>query len=75
MVEEFKDIDVLDCPICQGPAIIEDEQGWCVYVSCGDCGCHTAEVPYENKKEKAQAAKKAATLWNMGKVLSSEPGE
>ena len=30
---------------------------------------------YSNKKEKKEAIQKAATLWNVGKVLSSEPGE
>lgn len=74
-MEDLKDINILDCPICQGPAIVEDEAGWCVYIACGDCGCHTAEVSYSSRKEKKEAIQKAATLWNVGKVLSSEPGE
>lgn len=74
-MDDYRDIEVLDCPICQGPALIEEENGWCVYVTCCDCGCHTAEVQFSSKKDKKEAVKKAVSLWNVGKVLSSEPGE
>lgn len=69
------DIDLLDCPICHGPGLMEEEDGWCLFVSCLDCGCHTVEVVFDSDAEKAEAAKKAAYLWNMGKVISSAPGE
>lgn len=71
----YKDIELLDCPRCQGPAIMEEENGWCVYVTCGDCGCHTAEVEFKSEDQKAEAAKQAARLWNNGKVVSHDPGE
>lgn len=70
-----KQIDLLDCPICQGPSLLEEENGWCFYVMCMDCGCHTAEVEFNSDDERLTAAQQAARLWNMGKVISSSPGE
>ena len=70
-----KEIDLLDCPRCQGPALLEEENGWCVYVTCMDCGCRTAEVPYNNAEERINAARRAASTWNMGKVISPANGE
>ena len=71
----FKDIELLECPCCQGAGLLEEEQGWCVYVTCLDCGAHTAEFPYRTEEEKPEAAKQAARTWNMGKAISSHPGE
>lgn len=68
-------IDLQDCPICHGAGLLEEENGWCLYVSCLDCGCHTAEVPFRSDAEKLQAAQHAATLWNVGKVIASGLGE
>lgn len=75
MDEILKEVDMLDCPICQGPAILEEESGWCFYVSCLDCGCHTAESAYSTPDERLESARKAVSLWNRGKVLKSNPGE
>lgn len=74
-MDQFKDIELLDCPICQGTGLLEEEQGWCVYVTCLDCGAHTAEVPFRNEEEKLQAARQVASTWNIGKVIASTPGE
>ena len=41
---EVKDIELQACPHCGGDGVIEDEGGWCVYVTCCDCGAHTAQV-------------------------------
>ena len=70
-----QEIDLLDCPRCQGPALLEEENGWCYYVMCLDCGCHTAEVEFKSAEERLAAAQQAARLWHMGKVISSDPGE
>lgn len=70
-----KEIDLLDCPICQGPALLEEEGGWCCYVTCLDCGCRTAEIEYTGEEDRLNAARQAARLWHMGKVISSSPGE
>ena len=71
----FTDIELLDCPICRGTGLLEEESGWCVYVSCLDCGCHTAEIPFRNDKERLRAAQQAAHTWNIGKVISSGVGD
>lgn len=68
-------LDLQDCPLCHGPALLEEESGWCFYVACSDCGCHTAECAYKTDEERPEAARKVAHLWNIGKVLSSNPGE
>ena len=73
--EMIDDILILDCPRCDGPASVEYENGWCLYITCLDCGCHTVEVEYKSEKDKLPALQKAATLWNVGKVIKMEPGE
>ena len=37
-MQPFEDLELLDCPICHGPGLIEEENGWCLYVQCLDCG-------------------------------------
>lgn len=69
------DLELFDCPVCHGPGLLEEEEGWCLYVSCLDCGCHTAEIEYKTPEERLHAAQQAAKLWHMGKVISSDPGE
>lgn len=71
----YRDIELFDCPVCQGPALMEEENGWSIYVTCMDCGCHTAEAEYHTEQEREEAAQAVAMLWNMGKVLSHNPGE
>ena len=68
-------IELQDCPICHGAALLEEEEGWCFYATCLDCGSHTAEVEYKKPEQREEAAKKAAYLWNIGKVLNSNPNE
>jgi len=68
-------IELRDCPLCGGPSLIEEENDWCLYAACLDCGCHTAIIGYNSEEERAQAAEKAAYLWNQGKVVSLSPGE
>ena len=63
---ELKDIELQACPHCGGDGLLEDENGWCCYVTCMDCGAHTAQVDYNTPEER---------LWNIGKVVSSHPGE
>ena len=72
---EVKDIELQACPHCGGDGVIEDEGGWCVYVTCCDCGAHTAQVDYHSPEERLDAAKRAAFVWNIGKVVSSHPDE
>jgi len=74
-MEQFHDLNLLDCPLCQGPALLEEENGWCFYVMCLDCGCQTAEIAFDLPEQRPEAARQAARLWNMGKVIPCSPGE
>lgn len=71
----YKDIDLQDCPYCNGPAMLEEENGWCYYVVCADCGSQTAEVSFKSREESIEAAQKVAHLWNIGKVMKTGVGE
>ena len=64
-----------ECPVCRGAGLIMHEGGWSVQVECSDCSAHTVYVEYNNEKEKADAEKAVAHLWNIGKVVTSERGE
>ncbi len=64
-----------DCPICRGSGYIIHEGGWNVQVECCDCSAHTVYVEYETEKEKLEAEKQVAMLWNLGKVIKSDVGE
>ena len=64
-----------DCPYCGGPALLEEENGWCWYVMCADCGAQTASFDYKTPEERPEAARKAAELWNLRKVIRSDAGE
>ena len=75
MEQILKEIELEDCPLCRGTGALEEEGGWCFYVSCLDCGAHTAEIPYKTKEERLTAARNASHLWNIGKVLRPDPGE
>lgn len=68
-------IELEECPACRGVGMIIHEGGWNVQVECVDCGSHTVFVEYGNDSEKAEAVKKVATLWNIGKVIKINPGE
>ena len=64
-----------ECPVCRGSGYLVHEGGWNVQVECTDCGSHTVYIEYENEKQKAEAEKKVAMLWNIGKVIKINPGE
>ena len=64
-----------DCPYCSGAGLLEEESGWCWYAVCMDCGAHTAHFEYRTPEERPRAARKAADLWNVGKVLRGGLGD
>ena len=68
-------IELEECPVCRGDGMIVHEGGWNVQVECSQCGTHTVYLEYETEDEKIEAEKGVATLWNMGKVISSQRGE
>ena len=69
------DIELEECPVCRGAGVMQDEQGWCVSVSCMDCGAETAHADYHTPAECLEAARRVALLWNMGKVIHTVVGE
>ena len=74
-MNNINEISLQDCPICGGAGSLEEENGWCMYVSCLDCGCHTAEFEFRGEEERLDCARRVADIWNMGKVVSGNPGE
>lgn len=71
----YEQLHLLDCPYCGGAGLLEEENGWCWYAMCMDCGAQTAHFEYRALEERREAARKAADLWNMGKILRSGVGE
>ena len=37
-----------DCPFCGGAGLLEEENNWCWYVMCMDCGAQTAAMEFRN---------------------------
>lgn len=64
-------IELEECPCCRGNGMLIHEGGWNVQVECADCGSHTVFVEYEGEAQKAEAEKKVAMLWNIGKVIKA----
>ena len=71
----YEEIRLQDCPCCGGAGLLEEENGWCWYVMCMDCGAQTAAFGFKTPEERADAARKAAFVWNIGKVVKSGVGE
>lgn len=69
------DILLEDCPTCGGSGLLEEEckSGYSVY--CLDCASRTVTIDFKSEEGKYDAAKKAADLWNTGKVIIASPGE
>lgn len=70
-----KIIELEECPCCRGVGMLVHEGGWSVQVECTDCGSHTAFLEYDNDEQKAEAELGVARLWNLGKVIKSNPSE
>ena len=64
-----------DCPSCGGAGLLEEEQGWCWYVMCLDCGAQTAQIAFKTSEAREEAARSAAHLWNIGKIMRSGIGD
>ena len=74
-MDPIYEIDFDDCPFCGGVGAMQEENGWCIYVECADCGAHTAFTAYQTVEERLAAAKTAAQLWHVGKVIGPGVGE
>ena len=51
-MDPINEIELEDCPVCRGAGYIEDEQGWCMYACCLNCGTETAHVSYKTPEER-----------------------
>ena len=71
----YEELSLHDCPYCGGPGTLQEEGGWCWYVMCADCGSQTAPFEFKTDVERNEAARKAAHLWNIGKVVRGDIGE
>ena len=58
-MDPINEIELEDCPVCRGAGYIEDEQGWCMYACCLNCGTETAHVSYKTPEERLEAARQA----------------
>jgi hypothetical protein len=71
----YNEIELEGCPYCGGAGLLDDGSGWCWTVTCMDCGSQTGEFAFDNDEERIEAAKSAAKVWNLGKVIRSDLGE
>lgn len=74
-MENIESLELYDCPLCEGGALLEEENGCGYYVMCLECGCHSVTIDFKNEDQRYEAAKRTIELWNTGKVISSSPGE
>lgn len=72
MMERIRELpELLPCRVChEDCAYLEHENGWCCYITCGNCGSSTAFCAYNSEEEMAEAEKNAVRLWNFGKVIA-----
>ena len=71
----YDEIDLSGCPYCGGAGLLDDGSGWCWTVTCRDCGSQTGEFAFTDEESRKTAARRAAYVWNLGKVIRSDLGE
>lgn len=74
-MEIYEMVEIEDCPLCEGPAYLEEENGNSMYIMCYECGCHSISTTFKTPEQKLDAAQRVAKLWNSGKVIKPTPGE
>ncbi len=74
-MEHLDELELQDCPICGGAGLLEEECGSSYYVMCMDCGSETVRIDFRAEDERREACRRAAELWNTGKVIAFGPGE
>ena len=57
-------LEIHDCPLCDGGALLEEEGGCGYYVMCLECGCQSVTIDFHSEEERLEAAKKTVDLWN-----------
>ena len=71
-MEIYEKIHLEDCPFCRGAGMLEEENGWCWYVICADCGSQTAPIEYKTPDKRFEAAEKAAALDALARLDQAE---
>ena len=41
-------LEISDCPLFEGGALLEEECGCSYYVMCLECGCHTVNIDFRS---------------------------
>ena len=59
-------LEIHDCPLCDGGALLEEEGGCGYYVMCLECGCQSVTIDFHSEEERLEAAKK--TVFPEGKL-------
>ena len=54
------ELELQDCPFCGGPGLLEEENGWCWYVMCMDCGAQTAHAEYKTPARRHRRVRRTA---------------
>ena len=49
-IEEM--LEISDCPLCEGGALLEEECGCGYYVMCLECGCHSVTIDFHSEEER-----------------------
>ena len=49
-----EEIELQGCPFCGGAGLLEEENGWCWYVMCMDCGAQTAAMEFRTPEERPE---------------------
>jgi hypothetical protein len=75
IMEIYDEIELSGCPYCGGAGLLDDGNGWCWTVTCMDCGSQTGAFAFTDSESRKAAARRAAYVWNIGKVISSDLGE
>ena len=44
-------LEIHDCPLCDGGALLEEEGGCGYYVMCLECGCQSVTIDFHSEEE------------------------
>lgn len=51
-------LEINDCPLCDGGALLEEECGCGYYVMCLECGCHSVTIDFSLGRGAAGSSEK-----------------
>lgn len=67
-------LDINDCPLCDGGALLEEECGCGYYVMCMECGCHSVTIDFHSEEERLDACQKDSYALEYGKSYFKQSG-